>query len=120
MARGHAYVAECGLVDFGLWMQLYKCSKKAVLMFALRICCAQVLGSQVRYVAPNGNEQNFDAKIYQHAIKWQNEAMRLKQYCCMLVVVSDIKKSKGQVQDQGWYQIGSRRQEVQCLHEGQQ
>jgi hypothetical protein len=66
------------------------------------------------------NEQNFDAKIYQHAIKWQNEAMRLKQYCCMLVVVSDIKKSKGQVQDQGQYQIGSRRQEVQCLHEGQQ
>jgi hypothetical protein len=54
MARGYAYVAECGLVAFGLWMQLYKCSKKAVLMFALRICCAQVLGNQVRHVAPNG------------------------------------------------------------------
>ena len=47
MARGYAYVAERGLVDFGLWMQLYKCSEKAVLMFAPRICHAQVLGNQV-------------------------------------------------------------------------
>jgi hypothetical protein len=47
MARGYAYVAERGLVNFGLWMQLYKCSEKAVLMFALRICHAQVLGNQV-------------------------------------------------------------------------
>jgi hypothetical protein len=41
------HLAERGLVDFGLWMQLYKCSKKAVLMFAPRICHAQVLGNQV-------------------------------------------------------------------------
>jgi hypothetical protein len=59
MARGYAYVAECGLVNFGLWMQLYKCSKKAVLMFAPRICRAQVLGNQVWYVAPNGKCAEF-------------------------------------------------------------
>jgi hypothetical protein len=47
MARGYANVAEHGLVDFGLWMQLHKCSEKAVLMFAPRICRAQVLGNQV-------------------------------------------------------------------------
>jgi hypothetical protein len=40
-------VAERGLVDFGLWMQLYKCFEKAVLMFAPRSCRAQLLGNQV-------------------------------------------------------------------------
>jgi hypothetical protein len=30
----YAYVAERGLVDFGLWMQLYKCFEKAVLLDA--------------------------------------------------------------------------------------
>jgi hypothetical protein len=44
--------------------------------------------------------QNFDAKIYQHVIKWQ-KAMRLVQYCCMLVAGSDVEKSKGQGQGQG-------------------
>jgi hypothetical protein len=39
---------------FSLWMQLYKCSEKPVLLFAPRICHAQVLGNQVWYVAPNG------------------------------------------------------------------
>jgi hypothetical protein len=43
------------------------------------------------------NVQSFDAKIYQRVIKWQ-KAMRLIQYCCMLVVGSNIKKSKGQGQ----------------------
>jgi hypothetical protein len=46
------------------------------------------------------NVQNFDAKIYQHVIKWQ-KAMRLIKYCCMLVAGSDVKKSKGQGQGQG-------------------
>jgi hypothetical protein len=34
------------------------------------------------------NVQSFDAKIYQHLIKWQ-KGMRLIQYCCMLVAGSD-------------------------------
>ena len=59
MARGYVYVAERGLFNFGLWMQLYKCSEKAVLMFAPRICRAQVLGNQVWYVAPNGKWAEF-------------------------------------------------------------
>jgi predicted GNAT family N-acyltransferase len=40
------------------------------------------------------NVQNFDAKIYQHVIKWQ-KAVRLIQYCCMLVAGSDVEKSNG-------------------------
>ena len=100
-------------------MQLYKCSEKAVLMFAPRICRAQVLGNQVWYVAPNGrNEQSFGAKIYRHVIRWQ-KAKRQKQYCCMLVAVSDVEKLKEQVEDQGRYRTGNGRQEGQCLHEGQ-
>ena len=55
----HMWQSVAGLVDFGLWMQLYKCSEKAVLMFAPRICCAQVLGNQVWYVAPNGKCAEF-------------------------------------------------------------
>jgi hypothetical protein len=48
------------------------------------------------------NEQSFGAKIYLHVIRWQ-KAKRQKQYCCMLVAVSDIEKLKEQVEDQGWY-----------------
>ena len=64
------------------------------------------------------NEQSFGAKIYRHVIRWQ-KAKRQKQYCCMLVAVSDVKKLKEQVEDQGRYRTGNGRQEGQCLHEGQ-
>ncbi len=53
----HMLQSVAGVVNFGLWPGcnwLYKCSEKAVLMFAPRICYAQVLGNQVWYVALNG------------------------------------------------------------------
>jgi hypothetical protein len=37
----HKWQSVAWLVNSGLWMQLYKCSEKAVLMFAPRICHAQ-------------------------------------------------------------------------------
>jgi hypothetical protein len=42
------------------------------------------------------NVQNFDAKIYQHVIKWQ-KAMRLIQYCCMLVATLKSQRGRGRV-----------------------
>ncbi len=59
IASGYSKAWVGDFFSLGLWMLLYKCSVKVVLIFAPRIWWAQVLGNQEWYVAPKGKWAEF-------------------------------------------------------------